>query len=282
MDILNRICEVVLNYNNKKFINKPPILVDAHSEIGKQIISYGFIEKHLLTVLFEKIKNKNALKGKISIDIGANIGSHSIFFSNYFQKIYSFEPVKRTFKILELNTENFTNIEISNLALSDSERKSKIYVDHFASGLSSIEKKSETFNVEEIQTQALDQLNFKNDIALIKIDVEGHELNVLKGGRNTIKKNSPLLLIEFQGEHRNEIINFVKSLLYDKFYVVKRTGFYHDFKTHNIIFLRAIKMILGFFISQRFVLSFIDKDELLDIETEMLICLSPKTKIQFK
>ena len=41
LKILNRLCEVIVNYNNKKFIHKNPILVDAQSEIGKQIISNG-------------------------------------------------------------------------------------------------------------------------------------------------------------------------------------------------------------------------------------------------
>lgn len=61
MNIINRISEVVLSYNNKVYIDKPLILVDAHSEIGKQIISYGFAEKHLLTTLFNNIKNKEIL-----------------------------------------------------------------------------------------------------------------------------------------------------------------------------------------------------------------------------
>ena len=103
--IINRLCEVIINYNNTNYSNYDPILVDAHSEIGKQIISYGFTEKHILDTIFKKLKKT---KNHICLDVGANIGSHSIFFSNYFKKIISFEPVLRTFKILQINTEKKT------------------------------------------------------------------------------------------------------------------------------------------------------------------------------
>lgn len=283
-EIINRLCEVIINQNNRSYSNNNPILVDAHSEIGKQIISYGFAEKHLLTTLFNNIKNKEILNQTISLDIGANIGSHSIFFSNYFKRVLSFEPVKRTFKILELNTEKIKNINLFNLALSDTSKKSMIYVNHSASGLSSLENKSESFLKEEINTQILDDLNVlkKDEIGLIKIDVEGHEINVLKGGMETIKKTSPLLLIEYQGSHKKELLSLIKELLYDKFYVINGIGFYNKFKTYGILPLRILKLFFGFFVSPKYNLKLINDDLLEKIETEMLICVSPQTKIKIK
>ena len=40
------------------------------------------------------------------LDIGANIGNHSLFFSNYFYKVLSFEPHPKIFKVLAINTED--------------------------------------------------------------------------------------------------------------------------------------------------------------------------------
>lgn len=282
MKNINRISEVVLSYNNKQYTDKPPILVDAHSEIGKQIISYGYAEKHLLTTLFNNIKNKEILNQIISLDIGANIGSHSIFFSNYFKRVISFEPVKRTFKILQLNTEKINNINLFNLALSDTSEKSMIYVDHKASGLSSLENKSKNSQKEEIKTQILDDLNIqkKGEIGLIKIDVEGHEINALKGGMETIKKTYPLILIEYQGGHRKELLNLIKELSYNKFYIINGYGFYNNFKTYGIIPLRILKFLIGFFISSNYNLKILDDDLLENLETEMLICVSPHSKIK--
>lgn len=282
MNIINRISEVVLSFNNKEYIDKLPILVDAHSEIGKQIISYGYAEKHLLTTLFNNIKNKEILNQIISLDIGANIGSHSIFFSNYFKRVLSFEPVKRTFKILELNTEKIKNINLFNLALSDTSKKSMIYVNHSASGLSSLENKSESLHKEEIKTQILDDLNIlkKGEIGLIKIDVEGHEINVLKGGMETIKKTSPLILIEYQGSNRKELLSLIKELSYDKFYIINGYGFFNKLKTYGILPLRILKLLIGFFVSPKYNLKLLNDNLLGNLETEMLICVSPYTKIK--
>ena len=47
----------------------------------------------------------------------------------------------------------------------------------------------------------LDDIKIKNDIGFIKIDVEGHEKNVIQGGLDTIKKNKPVLLIEIEEKH---------------------------------------------------------------------------------
>ena len=52
--------------------------------------------------------------------------------------------------------------------------------------------------------------------SIIKIDVEGHELNVLKGAVNTIKKHKPMILIEIHQFENSEIPEFIESLGYDK------------------------------------------------------------------
>jgi FkbM family methyltransferase len=56
---------------------------------------------------------------------------------------------------------------------------------------------------------------YKGRVSLIKIDVEGHELEVLKGAENTIKKYMPTLLIEIFDFENNEVPKYLKSLGYD-------------------------------------------------------------------
>ena len=57
------------------------------------------------------------------VDVGANIGNHSILFSNFFKKVTSFEPQKEVFEVLKLNTRKIQNISIINKGLSNIEKK---------------------------------------------------------------------------------------------------------------------------------------------------------------
>ena len=280
LKILNRLCEVFINYNNKTFSDMNPILVDAHSEIGKQIISYGYAEKYFLDTFFNSISTSD-FKDKIALDIGANIGNHSIYFSKYFKKVLSFEPVSRTFQILLLNTKFLENVEVFNFALSDTTKQSKIFVNTKSSGLSSLENTQN--HVENINIKVFDNLeniDF-NLIKLVKIDVEGHEVNVLNGMKNLLKSASPVLLIEFQGPKKNDIIKLLNSLNYDKFFIVKKVGFYSKLNSRGFLLIRFLKLILGLFFSQNFKISEISAKELLEIETEMLICTSSLSSLKF-
>ena len=57
----------------------------------------------------------------------------------------------------------------------------------------------------------------------MKIDVEGHELEILKGANNFLKKNKPTMLIEIEERHsglpREEIISYIENIGYETFYV---------------------------------------------------------------
>ena len=85
-------------------------------------------------------KLKFILQPNLIIDLGANIGSASIFFSlNYpNSNILSFEPVLETYKILQKNTKYFKKIKIFNLAISDKSGFSKMYIDTEKAGRSSL------------------------------------------------------------------------------------------------------------------------------------------------
>lgn len=132
------------------------------------------------------------------LDIGANIGNHSLYWASErkAQKIYSFEPYPSSYQILKTNIDinNLNNIiEALPFALSDENTKAQVC--SFCPtniGGTGFSKNSEG----DFEFRTLDSLNIKEMIDLIKIDVEGCELEVLNGGLNTIKKNKPIILIE--------------------------------------------------------------------------------------
>ena len=64
-------------------------------------------------------------------------------------------------------------------------------------------KNFKSFNVE---TKKLDDFNFLNKISFIKIDVEGHETEVIKGSLNIINKHKPILLVEIEEKHTKKML----------------------------------------------------------------------------
>ena len=157
--------------------------------------SHGFYELEMLNDIKSRIK-PNA----VIIDIGANIGNHSIFFAKECRakSVFSFEPVLTTFKTLEKNIEiNEVKDIISpfNFGIGESKFNANI-IDYNENNIGMAKLKLDSSG--DIPVYPLDEVPEvrKNFIDLIKIDVEGMELMVLNGAMETIKRCAPLLYIE--------------------------------------------------------------------------------------
>ena len=76
-----------------------------------------------------------------------------------------------------------------------------------------------------IQTRKLDDISINNKVGFIKIDVEGHEKNVIRGGKSLIYKDRPVMLIEIEERHTSkpikETINFINEMNYECFYLLE-------------------------------------------------------------
>ena len=105
-----------------------PIATYANDYITHKIILDGWFEKRELYAV-EKFFSSMQLDKKICIDAGANIGNHSLFFSRIFERVFSFEPNKEVFKLLEINALSVSNITPLNLGLSDKKEALKAFVD---------------------------------------------------------------------------------------------------------------------------------------------------------
>ena len=139
-----------------------------------------------------------AVQGKTIIDVGANIGNHSLYFANETgaARVISFEPVEETFGILERNVRlNHLEekIEIHHCGLGERESRAVI------AGYNAGNLGGTPIDVSEegdIVVKTLDGFHIKDDIAFMKIDVEGMELPVLRGGAETIGRNHPFIMLE--------------------------------------------------------------------------------------
>ena len=199
----------IVNIGSAKFYvpNYPIDLIQ--SEI---VENSTFYEIDLLIELQPYIK-KNA----VVLDIGANIGNHSVYWAvrSDAKKIYSFEPVKDFFKILKKNVEiNQLNdkVKIFNIGLSDKKINGSIsFYKHTDIGVTRIKQDSNG----NLTLDKLDNITFEdNTIDFIKIDVEGHELEVLRGARETLLKYKPTIFIETFPDKKTKVHEYLTKLGY--------------------------------------------------------------------
>jgi FkbM family methyltransferase len=134
----------------------------------------------------------------ILFDIGANIGNYSLLVAELFPKstVYSFEPSKATFDQLVQNVKSQLHIIPIQIAFGEDSKQANLYSNQVGSGMASLYNRELNnsgikFNQTEIiKVEKLDDWVAINKINpdYIKIDVEGSELSVLKGGTSTLRK----------------------------------------------------------------------------------------------
>ena len=175
-------------------------------------------------------------RDRISLDIGAHMGSYTYLLAKYSAKCVAFEPLPPLAVKLRGNLELHKGaIEFHAIALSDESGTAVIRAPKGYLGWATIDPnndveqnlrvtyddKVEAKLVEyNIPTRTLDSFNFKN-IGFMKIDVEGHELGVLRGAEVTIERDRPVFLIEIEERHNPGYAKDIFKFLVDRNYVVR-------------------------------------------------------------
>lgn len=209
LNLLSMPPDKIVNLGNAKFYvpNYPADLIQSI------IVRTGtFYEIDILEELRPYIK-KNA----VILDIGANIGNHSIYWvvKSNAKRVYSFEPIHDTFKILKKNVEinNLSNkIKIFNMGLSNKKINGSIsFYDRRNIGGTHV-KQNPNGN---LLLDKLDNIKIEeNAIDFVKIDVEGHELEVLQGARETLLKYKPIVFVESFPDKKQKVHEYLTNLGY--------------------------------------------------------------------
>jgi FkbM family methyltransferase len=170
---------------------------------------------------------------QVVFDIGANVGFYSLHWASRIAQggqIHAFEPVPSTFAWLKRNVEinHLTEVvRTNNFGLSDEKKTLSIYLPAVSGcGAASIKNlhPEESSQVVEVDVRTLDDYVSEaglSRIDLIKIDVEGAELFVIKGGFKTIAQTKPLIFMELLrkwskpfGYHPNEVLALLGEIGY--------------------------------------------------------------------
>lgn len=168
------------------------IYIDPSQVAEIDLKGEDFYEQWMLT----NIQQLPYMQG-IWIDVGAHVGNHTIFFSTKCDadEVWAYEPTPSTFAILEQNvaTNKGNTVRLFNCAVGAKKGYCTVKEDKEHSGRNKVTKSKGKCKLEILGDIAA-------KVALIKIDVEGFEFEVLKGAMPVIERDLPELFIEsFEG-----------------------------------------------------------------------------------
>lgn len=196
----------------RKFI--PPQLYMIY-RVGKEM-RIGEKEIKLLPFLVDR--------NKAAVDVGAHKGVWSYQLSKVCAEVYAFEPNPKLYPVLEQNIKGRANPR--NIALSNFTGMAELRIPRGRKGFSnqggslSEVKVSANYKSVEVGAEKLDNLGIQN-IGFMKVDVEGHELAVLEGARETLARDKPVMIVEMEEAHAKrpieELTSAVEAYGYDAF-----------------------------------------------------------------
>lgn len=140
-----------------------------------------------LDVFYRHVKNF-----KVVIQAGGNVGVWPLRLAEKFQQVITFEPDDLNFRCLRLNTQKTPNIHSYNIALGDEMTMKGLAQTPGNCGAHHIREGS------DVQMISLDAINC-DELGALVLDIEGYELQALRGARTLIEKNHPAILIEDKG-----------------------------------------------------------------------------------
>lgn len=177
--------------------------------------------------------SQNLRSGRRAIDVGSNVAIYSYHLSKYFEVVESFEPIGSCSRMLQSSVRGKKNINVHNVALSDNAALKTIHIPRLEGGpmnygYSSISNSFDDEELFRVPSQCLDEYDF-NSVDFIKIDVEGHELEVLKGAVTTIERNHPFCLIEVESRH-GDSSKFAKVFEFMRFHGYEASFLYQGLR----------------------------------------------------
>ena len=198
------------------------------------LITEGRFEDRHLNVLASKVFPRLAGRGTC-VDIGANIGNHSLFFSQHFGEVIAIEPHPRTYRLLQLNSELASNVFPVNAGCSNRRRKAWAIENPTNIGGTSISAESERaeegagkVQFELYPLDDMEAVNRRNDIGFVKIDIEGHEMECLEGATDTLTKHKPVVALEVSKssirDGKSAAVEYLKQVGYSFVYEIAARG----------------------------------------------------------
>lgn len=190
--------------------------------IGESLTHYGEWEEAVFDILRLAIEGTPPDVTAVAVDAGANLGAHSIAMAQLDATVHAFEVDRILFNYVTANTalNGLLNLHTYHKALSNVTGNVRVGVKNFkrvynfgTESTFDLHGKYNTYaGFEVVEATTLDKVGQSwPRCDVIKIDVQGMDMEVLYGATATIKKHSPVVLIEAEDGSSREISNFFKS-----------------------------------------------------------------------
>lgn len=212
---------------------KPQVAIFAFDYIGHEINLRGVFEHEELTALFKFLAPlAETFKDQVALDIGGNIGNHSLYFSQFFGHVHAFEPNPKTFRLLDFNASLVSNVTPHNIGLGSEKGVLQLTVDKLNVGeatltVSGVRDHGGSTETMDVAIERLDDLvDAYGKVAFVKIDVEGYEASVIRGGREFLTAQKPVIAFEQNAkafvDGKSETIELLRDMGYQFCVLEKR------------------------------------------------------------
>lgn len=201
-----------INYRDKK---TKIVLNRKFGHVDLKIFKNGIYEKEIVDDIFNELDSS-----KNFVDIGANIGQHSLLMASYCKNVYSFEPIPAVFKQFKesVGLNNYENIHLFNTAVgSKKEEKSFNFVTNHAGTSSFVERENPNSEVMTVHIDTLQNLLGDTKIDVLKLDVEGYESVVILGNKEKILRDKPVIFMEYNPDWIEKEGSFTRNEVFDFF-----------------------------------------------------------------
>lgn len=222
---------------NKKKINR------FLSKFGFEVHGTGYLQSieksDFKKDIFITQKELSGSKTKVIFDVGANRGNVSVKYADTFPvaEIFSFEPFEKAFQILASKTEHIPRIQTFQIGIAEYSGSKTFYenvnmdtnstYEPDKMGLSS-DQQVKNLSVSSIHVTTLDEFSLKHSIQridILKMDIQGGELNALKGASNLLRNQAiGLIFMEtyFREQYKQQpLFHDVSKFLHDYGYYVQ-------------------------------------------------------------
>lgn len=230
--------------------NEGDIIVDDTNAYGIRLVCFDdYIYKHSVAVQRmwdEEVVHtilSHVVDGTDVLDIGANIGlvtlgllQRAVMSGRHIRKVHCFECDTRTFQLLITNLTLYPATQLYPFALSDTQQLCQSLVNEYNQGCNRIYSTidaevgearheysflpSDSTHVDKISFLSipLDSIlyQFPVRVSVVKLDVEGFELNVLRGATVFLERHRPVIIIEVWAIHWEKARDFLAGLRYSR------------------------------------------------------------------
>ena len=189
----------------------------CNDHVGDKIALHGLYEPENLELLLDLL---GKIKAAVVLDIGANIGNHTLAFATRAASVHAFEPIPTIYQLLHDNVaaNGLAHVHTHPVALSDTAGTATIYmVKQGNFGASSFDQRADGVEPVEVNKQTGDEFVRQHGLGridFIKIDVEAHEVYVLRGLMETLRRDLPWLTMEWNDLLTIERLNHSPELTF--------------------------------------------------------------------